>query len=196
MKSTTAPTSRGGRPLLRPRHGRPAGRRSPGRHHQLGRPPQRPAGMPWCRPRCRLLEAPDPQHAGPEVESYVHGAIDDARIGGSSACPAAASHRGAARVGFDQGGQAVVLFNRRGYATGVQCEDCGGAYRCPSCGIGLVLHQKQRTLMCHYCGFHRPHSGQCPSCGALGSPSRGEARSKWRSCSVRFSPDTHRAHGC
>lgn len=66
---------------------------------------------------------------------------------------------------FDQGGKAIVLYNRRGFATFVQCDDCGAAYRCPSCGVALVLHQHQRTLTCHYCGFHRPHERNCGKCG-------------------------------
>ncbi|MBK9365648.1 MAG: primosomal protein N' [Deltaproteobacteria bacterium] len=66
---------------------------------------------------------------------------------------------------FDGGGQAIALFNRRGYATCVQCGDCGGEFACPSCGVSLVLHQRQRTLTCHYCGFHRPMPEGCPACG-------------------------------
>jgi primosomal protein N' (replication factor Y) len=62
------------------------------------------------------------------------------------------------------GGQAIVLYNRRGYATVVQCPDCGGRYSCPSCGISLVLHRDARRLSCHYCGLHRPAVRQCPSC--------------------------------
>jgi primosomal protein N' (replication factor Y) len=71
---------------------------------------------------------------------------------------------GALRQCFDNGGKAIVLYNRRGYATTVQCQDCGGSYACPSCGVGLVLHMRQRTLTCHYCGFHRPYERACPSC--------------------------------
>jgi len=65
---------------------------------------------------------------------------------------------------FQAGGKAIVLFNRRGYATFVQCNSCGGSYECPSCGVSLVLHQSQRTLSCHYCGFHRPYHHRCPHC--------------------------------
>ncbi len=76
-----------------------------------------------------------------------------------------------------QGDQAIVLYNRRGYATLVQCPDCGGAFDCPSCGVGLVLHQAQRTLSCHYCGFHREQPNACPSCsGALEILGRGTER--------------------
>lgn len=84
---------------------------------------------------------------------------------------------GALRACFAGGGKAIVLYNRRGYASFVQCGDCGGAYTCPSCGVGLVLHQTQGTLSCHYCGFHRGMPGACPSCGgALEILGRGTER--------------------
>ncbi len=61
-------------------------------------------------------------------------------------------------------GKAILLHNRRGYATVVQCPDCGGRYTCPSCDISLVLHKSRNQLVCHYCGLQRPYSDKCPSC--------------------------------
>lgn len=66
---------------------------------------------------------------------------------------------------LDAGGKAILLHNRRGYATFVECPGCGQAYSCPSCGISLVYHQKTGRLDCHYCGFHRVFSADCPKCG-------------------------------
>jgi primosomal protein N' (replication factor Y) len=63
------------------------------------------------------------------------------------------------------GGKAILLHNRRGYATIVQCPECGGRYTCPSCDISMVLHKRHRRLTCHYCGLHRPFREDCPSCG-------------------------------
>jgi len=60
-------------------------------------------------------------------------------------------------------GKAILLHNRRGYATVVQCPDCGGRYTCPSCDISLVLHKRMGRLICHYCGFTRRMSPHCPS---------------------------------
>ena len=72
----------------------------------------------------------------------------------------------ALRDTFTNGGQAIVLYNRRGYATMVECTSCGGTYECPSCGIAMTLHRRAGTVACHYCGFKRPASDTCPSCGS------------------------------
>ncbi len=63
------------------------------------------------------------------------------------------------------GGKAILLYNRRGYATFVECAGCGQAYRCPSCEVAMVYHQGASRLDCHYCGFFRTFSKDCPKCG-------------------------------
>jgi primosomal protein N' (replication factor Y) len=63
------------------------------------------------------------------------------------------------------GGQAIVLYNRRGYAPVVECPGCGGTFSCPSCGVGsLVYHQRQGRMSCHYCGFRREFKERCTGC--------------------------------
>lgn len=71
----------------------------------------------------------------------------------------------ALRDTFREGGQAIVLYNRRGFATMVQCTSCGATWECPNCGISMTLHKGSRTLACHYCGLKRPLHDHCPSCG-------------------------------
>ena len=63
------------------------------------------------------------------------------------------------------GGKAIVLYNRRGYAPVVECADCGGHYRCPSCGVGMVYHQRRQSVTCHYCGYRVRFQSACGSCG-------------------------------
>lgn len=63
------------------------------------------------------------------------------------------------------GAKAIVLFNRRGYAPVVECPGCGGHFSCPSCGVNMVFHQRQRRIRCHYCAFHRPYQPDCTVCG-------------------------------
>ena len=65
------------------------------------------------------------------------------------------------------GGQAIVLYNRRGYAPVVECPDCGAGYSCPSCGTSMVYHQKRGRITCHYCGFWRAYQPDCPICGGV-----------------------------
>jgi len=77
------------------------------------------------------------------------------------------------------GRQAIVLLNRRGFATQVRCEVCGYIPLCPGCGIPLVLHEPGGELRCHHCGHREGKPKACPSCGdpdALGSFGAGTQR--------------------
>jgi len=65
---------------------------------------------------------------------------------------------------FDAGGKAIVLYNRRGYATLIQCTSCGGTYECPNCGISMTLHQRSSRMSCHYCNLSLSYTGECPVC--------------------------------
>ena len=66
---------------------------------------------------------------------------------------------------LDEGHQAILLMNRRGYNTYVACESCGNVITCPNCSISLTYHNANRRLMCHYCGYSVPFSKVCPDCG-------------------------------
>ena len=63
-----------------------------------------------------------------------------------------------------RGEQAIVLLNRRGYATFVLCRDCGASITCPHCAIAMVYHSAQEDLRCHYCGYTMTLPKECPSC--------------------------------
>jgi primosomal protein N' (replication factor Y) len=65
------------------------------------------------------------------------------------------------------GGKAILLLNRRGWATHLVCRDCGHAWRCPDCDVSLVLHRSQRQLRCHHCGHGEPVPGLCPQCDSV-----------------------------
>ncbi|NLG84976.1 MAG: primosomal protein N' [Firmicutes bacterium] len=62
------------------------------------------------------------------------------------------------------GEQAILLLNRRGYATFVLCRECGHALRCPHCDVSLTYHRGATALLCHYCGYSRPVPDTCPKC--------------------------------
>jgi len=65
---------------------------------------------------------------------------------------------------LEQGKQAILFLNRRGYATFVSCRGCGYVVKCPSCDISMAYHKTENLLKCHYCGATRPMPAVCPSC--------------------------------
>jgi primosomal protein N' (replication factor Y) (superfamily II helicase) len=63
-----------------------------------------------------------------------------------------------------RGEQTLLFLNRRGYATFVQCHDCGYICQCPRCSVALTFHLEDRTLKCHYCQFTTTPPETCPTC--------------------------------
>src|SRR5690606_22538153 len=53
-------------------------------------------------------------------------------------------------------GQVILLLNRRGYSTHIQCPACGSVVRCPNCDLPLTHHRTGEMAMCHYCDHHEP----------------------------------------
>lgn len=64
---------------------------------------------------------------------------------------------------FENGQQAMLFINRRGFNTFVSCRSCGEVIKCPNCDVSLSLHGSKK-LMCHYCGYTTEMPGACPSC--------------------------------
>ncbi|HEY9773319.1 MAG TPA: primosomal protein N' [Planktothrix sp.] len=75
--------------------------------------------------------------------------------------------------------QAILLINRRGYASYVFCRACGFVLQCKNCSVSLVFHQSKAPassheslqniylgghLACHHCGYHTASMEICPSC--------------------------------
>lgn len=65
---------------------------------------------------------------------------------------------------LSRGEQAILLINRRGYATFVLCRSCGEAVRCPHCSVSLTYHRSNEALRCHYCDHREEPPKRCPSC--------------------------------
>ncbi len=65
-----------------------------------------------------------------------------------------------------RGEQAILLLNRRGYASFVQCRACGGVDECPNCSVSLTYHRGRRRLLCHHCRHEEPAPERCPACGS------------------------------
>ena len=69
--------------------------------------------------------------------------------------------------------QSILLLNRRGYASFVQCGDCGYVTSCPNCSITLTYHRTPERLVCHYCLYQTPLITRCERCGGATVRQRG-----------------------
>jgi len=61
--------------------------------------------------------------------------------------------------------QVILLLNRRGFATYLQCPACGDVRDCPHCAIALTVHQTPPAFRCHYCGHEETIPTACRMCG-------------------------------
>lgn len=62
--------------------------------------------------------------------------------------------------------QVMLLLNRRGYSTMVQCKDCGHIEECSHCSIKLSYYSSSKKLKCNYCGLEKHFDGKCSKCGS------------------------------
>lgn len=65
-----------------------------------------------------------------------------------------------------RGEQTILLLNRRGYASFVQCRDCGAVWHCRHCNVSLTYHRSRRRMVCHYCFHEEPAPVTCDACGS------------------------------
>ncbi|MBI2480581.1 MAG: primosomal protein N' [Planctomycetia bacterium] len=61
-------------------------------------------------------------------------------------------------------GQIILLLNRRGFSTSIQCPACGEVVKCPDCDIALTHHREGEKAVCHYCDYQIIAPPVCPSC--------------------------------
>ncbi len=64
-----------------------------------------------------------------------------------------------------RGEQAILLLNRRGYSSFLQCRGCGEVMECPHCSVSLTYHRGRQILLCHHCRHEVRAPNRCPSCG-------------------------------
>ena len=65
---------------------------------------------------------------------------------------------------IDRGEQAIVLLNRRGFATVVFCRQCAHTLECPNCSVSLTVHRAIRRARCHYCNYSMGIPNTCANC--------------------------------
>ena len=62
--------------------------------------------------------------------------------------------------------QVILLLNRRGYASFVQCRECGDVRRCMHCAVSLTYHRTTGRVVCHHCRYEEPAPTRCERCGS------------------------------
>ena len=60
----------------------------------------------------------------------------------------------------------ILLQNRRGYHSFIECLSCGNVDMCIHCNISLTYHKNAGILQCHFCGYSKPLKGICSACGS------------------------------
>ena len=72
----------------------------------------------------------------------------------------------AIKEALERDGQVMLLLNRRGYATFINCRSCGHVVKCEHCDVSMTYHASEQTLQCHYCGKTAAVPEVCPECGS------------------------------
>ncbi len=85
---------------------------------------------------------------------------------------------GAVRAALEQGEQAILFQNRRGFAPMVECKVCGWVPKCKNCDVSLTLHKTMNVLTCHYCGYTYSVPEKCPCCESKELMGRGVGTEK------------------
>lgn len=85
--------------------------------------------------------------------------------------------------------QVILLYNRRGFASYLQCETCGHIPQSPECSVSLTYHKRKNMLMCHYSGYSRRADTVCESCGSNGLTVQGLGTQKIEEELEEFFPD-------
>lgn len=84
----------------------------------------------------------------------------------------------AVREALENGEQAILFQNRRGFAPMIECKVCGWVPKCKNCDVSLTLHKNINLLTCHYCGYTYPVPTECPNCGSTELMGRGVGTEK------------------
>ena len=67
---------------------------------------------------------------------------------------------------LNNGNQAMLFLNQRGYSKTVVCTECGHVQKCDSCDVSLTYHKEDDSLLCHYCGAKYKMIDACTECGS------------------------------
>ena len=89
--------------------------------------------------------------------------------------------------------QVILLLNRRGYSSFVQCRDCGEVEQCENCSISLTYHRVTQRLVCHHCRFETIAPSRCSRCGSVDISFRGLGTEQVEQVTAETFPDARLA---
>lgn len=95
----------------------------------------------------------------------------------------------AVRKALDNGEQAILFQNRRGFAPMIECRECGWVPHCDKCDVSLTYHKSLGQLTCHYCGTTYTVPEVCPCCGSRNLLGRGYGTEKVEDYVMELFPD-------
>jgi len=110
----------------------------------------------------------------------------------------------AMQAALQDNGQIILLLNRRGYSTHIQCPACGEVVRCPDCDIALTHHKTGDQALCHLCDYRASPPTSCAACHSgeirywgMGTQKlEAEVRARFPNAPLlRMDADTMRARG-
>ena len=85
--------------------------------------------------------------------------------------------------------QVILLHNRRGYSSFVQCRECGDVGQCTNCSISLTYHRVKHRLVCHHCRYEEPAPSRCARCGSTDLSFRGLGTEQVERVAAELFPD-------
>jgi primosomal protein N' (replication factor Y) len=145
----------------------------------------------------RVLNRPLPEVGTIDLRS------EGQRTGGGRGSISRLLHQ-AMQAALQDDGQVILLLNRRGYSTHIQCPACGEVVRCPDCDIALTHHKTGDQVLCHLCDYRASPPTTCPACDSgeirywgLGTQKlEAEVRARFPNAPLlRMDADTMRARG-
>jgi primosomal protein N' (replication factor Y) len=66
-----------------------------------------------------------------------------------------------------RGEQTILFLNRRGFASFIQCSECGFVFQCLNCDISLTYYRAENLMRCHYCDEQIKVTDTCPQCRGM-----------------------------
>lgn len=71
------------------------------------------------------------------------------------------------RINLEAQEQSIILLNRRGFYTTIQCTECDHVFYCTNCDIAVTYHRAKNRVCCHYCGYEDQRPQFCPVCASM-----------------------------